>query len=369
MDIKIKEVLDKKVLKDFVGFPLFLYKNDNFYAPPLIKDMMIHLSEKNPFFKRAKAKFFVAYKDEKPLGRIAAVVNYAHLDYHRDNAGFFGLFECVKDQNVANALFVKAEEFLKENNLKLMRGPMNLSTNEECGFLYDGFDTPSMIMIPYNPPYYNDFAESFGLKKVKDLYCFLADIPEILPKKIERIAQFAEKQGIRAKAIKLKNLKQELYAFMDIYNEAWAQNWGFIPITKEEIDYMAEKLKQIALPELVVVAEKNGNPVGFFGAIPDFNEVLRKIRGKLTPLSILKALYYKRKIQSIRLLLFGVKKEFRHKGVESIMLKQAFIGSRKYRFKKVEFSWILEDNYETINLTQILNARRYKTLRIYEKKI
>jgi len=369
MDIKIKEVVDKKALKDFVCFPLFLYKNDNFYSPPLVKDMMIHLSEKNPFFKRAKAKFFVAYKDGKPLGRIAALVNYAHLDYHKDNVGFFGLFECVNDQNVANVLFMKAEEFLRENNLKLMRGPMNLSTNEECGFLYDGFDTPSMIMIPYNPAYYNDLTESFGFKKVKDLYCFLADIPDILPKKIERIAQFAEKQGIRARAIKLKNLKQELYAFMDVYNEAWAQNWGFIPITKEEIDYMAEKLKQIALPELVIVAEKNGNPIGFFGAIPDFNEVLRKIKGKLTPLSILKALYYKRKIQSIRLLLFGVKREFRHKGVESIMLKQAFIGSRKYRFKKVEFSWVLEDNYETINLTQILNARRYKTLRIYEKTI
>mgnify|MGYP001052234301 CR=1 FL=1 len=369
MDIKIKEVLDKKALKDFVCFPLSLYKNDKFYAPPLIKEMMEHLSDKNPFFKRAKAKFFLAYREEEPLGRIAAVVNYAHLDYHKDNTGFFGLFECIEDFDVAKALFSKAEEFLRENNLKIMRGPMNLSTNEECGFLYEGFDTPSMIMIPYNPPYYNELAESFGLKKVKDLYCFLADIPETLPKKIERIAQFAEKQGIRARTIKLKNLKQELYAFMNVYNEAWAQNWGFIPITKEEVDYMAEKLKQIALSELVIVAEKNGSPVGFFGAIPDFNEVLRKIKGKLTPLSILKALYYKRKIQSMRLLLFGVKKAFRHRGVESIMLKQAFIGARKYGFKKVEFSWILEDNYETINLTQILNAHRYKTLRIYEKII
>lgn len=367
--MEIKEVTNKKLLKDFVTFPLILYKNDPFYAPPLIKDMMEHLTDKNPFFKRAKAKFFIAYKNGKPLGRIAAIVNYAHLEFHRDNVGFFGLFECINDHTVANALFDKAKEFLKENNLQKMRGPMNLSTNEECGFLYEGFDTPSMIMIPYNPSYYNELAESYGMKKVKDLYCFLAPVPDKLPLKIERIAQFAEKQGIKARTVKLKNLTQELYAFMEVYNSAWAQNWGFIPITKEEIDYMAKKLKPIALPELVIVAEKNDEPVGFFGAIPDFNEVLRKIKGRLTPWAILKALYYRRKIESIRLLLFGVKKEFRHKGVESIMLREAFKGAKKYGFKKVEFSWILEDNFDTINLTQIINAQRYKTLRIYEMNI
>ncbi|MGB9710897.1 MAG: GNAT family N-acetyltransferase [Thermodesulfovibrio sp.] len=364
--MEIKEIINKKQLREFVTLPLKLYKEDSFYASPLIKDQIEHLTAKNPFFKRAKAKFYIAYKDGKPAGRIAAIVNYAHLEYHKDNVGFFGLFECINDQAVANALFNKAKEFLKENNLSIMRGPMNLSTNEECGFLYEGFDCPSMIMIPYNPPYYNSLAESYGMKKAKDLYCFLADVPEMLPSKIERIAQFAEKQGIMARTVKLKNLTEELYAFMEVYNEAWASNWGFIPITKEEIDYMAEKLKPIALPELVIVAEKEGKPVGFFGAIPDFNEVLRKIKGRLTPWAIIKALYYRRKIQSIRLLLFGVKKEMRHKGVESIMLREAFKGARKYGFKKVEFSWILEDNFDTINLTQIINARRYKTLRIYE---
>jgi len=367
--LEIKEVTDRRQLREFVTLPLKLYKNDPFYAPPLIKDQMEHLTEKNPFFKRAKAKFYIAYKDKNPVGRIAAIVNYAHLEYHRDATGFFGLFECINDQAVANALFDKAKEFLRENALQIMRGPMNLSTNEECGFLYEGFDTPSMIMIPYNPPYYNQLAEGYGMKKVKDLYCFLAPVPDRLPLKIERIAQFAEKQGIKARTVKLKNLTQELYAFMEVYNEAWAQNWGFIPITKEEIDYMAMKLKPVALPELVIVAEKDGKPVGFFGAIPDFNEVLRKIKGRLTPLAILKALYYRKKIQSMRLLLFGVKKEVRHKGVESIMLREAFKGAKKYGFKKVEFSWILEDNFDTINLTKIINAQRYKTLRIYETNI
>ena len=367
--MEIKEVTNKKHLKEFVNLPLRLYKKNSFYASPLIKDMMEHLSDKNPFFKRAKSKFFIAYKNGKAAGRIASIVNYAHLEFHRDNVGFFGLFECINDKEVTNALFNKAKEFLLENNLKTMRGPMNLSTNEECGFLYEGFDTPSMIMIPYNPPYYNELAETYGMKKVKDLYCFIVDVPSELPSKIDRIARFAEKQGIKVRTVNLKNLKEELYVFMEVYNEAWKENWGFIPITKEEIDYMAEKLKPVAIPELVIVAEKNSEPVGFLGAIPDFNEILRKIKGRLTPFAIIKTLYYRRKIKSIRLLLFGVKKAFRHKGVESIMLKEAFKGAVKHSFEKCEFSWILEDNYDTINLTQIVGAKRYKTLRIYEKSI
>ncbi|GAB6183897.1 N-acetyltransferase [Thermodesulfovibrio hydrogeniphilus] len=369
MSIEIKEVIDKKGLKDFVYLPITLHKNDPLYAPPLIKDMVEHLTPKNPFFKRAKAKFFIALKNGKPVGRIAGIVNYAHIEFHKEEAGFFGLFECINDKEVAQALFNTAENYLKAEGLKIMRGPMNLSTNEECGFLYEGFETPSMIMIPYNPPYYNELAESYEMKKAKDLYCFIADIPSELPHKIERIARFAEKQGIKARTIKIKNLKEELYAFMEVYNEAWRENWGFIPITKEEVDYMAEKLKPIALEELVIVAEKDSKPVGFFGAIPDFNEVLRRIHGRLTPINILKALYWRKKIKSIRLLLFGVKKDFRLKGVESIMLREVFKGVTKHGFKKIEFSWILEDNYDTINLTQIVNAKRYKTLRIYEKDI
>ncbi|MCX8033929.1 MAG: hypothetical protein N3A00_01255 [Thermodesulfovibrio sp.] len=369
MQIKIKEIRDKKELKEFVKIPLTLYKNDPLYAPPLIKDMMEHLTDKNPFFKRAKINFFIAYKDGKPVGRIAGIVNYAHLDFHHDNTGFFGLFECINDREVSFALFDAAKEFLSEHKLKVMRGPMNLSTNEECGFLYEGFDIPSMIMIPYNPPYYNALAEDYGMIKVKDLYCFITDVPKELPSKIERISRFAEKNGIKARTVSLKNLKEELYSFMEVYNDAWSENWGFIPITKEEIDYMAEKLKPVAISDLVIVAEKDSEPVGFFGAIPDFNEVLRRMKGKLTPFSILKALYYRKKIKSIRLLLFGVKKNFRHKGVESIMLKEAFKGAVKHGFKKCEFSWILEDNYDTINLTQIVGARRYKTLRIYEIEV
>ncbi len=369
MTIQVKEVKDKRALEEFVSFPIELHKKNPFYAFPLIKDMLSHLSKKNPFFKRAEAKFFLAYKNGIPAGRIAGIVNYAHNEFHQDYVGFFGLFDCLNDMEVAKALFDEVANYLILKGLKSMRGPMNLSTNEECGFLCEGFDEPSMIMIPYNPPYYNELAKNYGMEKAKDLYCFLTSVPSELPSKIDRISQLAEKKGIKARKVNMKNLKEELYAFREVYNEAWRENWGFIPITKEEIDYMAERLKPIVIEDLVIIAEANSEPVGFFGAIPDFNEVLRRIRGRLTPFALLKALYYKRKIEGIRLLLFGVKKDFRHKGVESIMIREAFKAAKRYGFKKAEFSWILEDNFDTINLTQVLNARKYKTLRIYEKRL
>lgn len=369
MSIVIKEATSKGDIKRFVTLPLKLYRGDPFYAPPLIGEMLRHLSERNPFFKRAKVKHFIAFRDGEAVGRVSAIVNYGHLEFHRDSVGFFGLFECIDDKEVSKALFDSVRDFLREHNLKVMRGPMNLSTNEECGFLYEGFDSPSMIMIPYNPPYYNELAEHYGMRKAKDLYCYIAEVPTQLPNRIERIANFAERQGIRARKVEMRNLREELYAFMEVYNQAWSENWGFVPITKDEVDYMARKLKPIAISDLVIVAEKDSKPVGFFGAIPDFNEVLRKLGGRLTPLNLIKALYLRRKIKSVRLLLFGVKREFRHKGVESVMIREAFRGAAKYGFEKCEFSWILEDNYDTINLTQIVGARKYKTLRIYEIEI
>jgi hypothetical protein len=252
-----------------------------------------------------------------------------------------------------------------------IRGPMNLSTNEECGFLMEGFSEPPLLMTPYNPPYYNDLMEKYGMEKVKDLYAYTLGVPEKLPEKILRVAKIAEERGIRVRPIDKKRFGFEMKIFRDVYNSAWQNNWGFIPITEEEASYMAEKLKPIVLTGLTLIAEKDREPVGFMGILPDLNFVLKKMGGKLNPLTIMKALYYSKKIRDMRLLLLGIKAEYRNRGVDALLFREGFKNTReKYKqFKRVEFSWILEDNVPVQRLLEMIGARLYKKYRIYEKRL
>ena len=226
-------------------------------------------------------------------------------------------------------------------------------------------------MTPYNPPYYSEFMESYGMEKAKDLYAYICDIPEELSGKILRVAEIAEKRGIRVRPISKDRFESEMKIFRDVYNSAWAKNWGFIPLTEEETNYIAKKLKSIVLPELTLIAENDKEPVGFMGMLPDFNFVLKKMKGKLNPITIMKAAYYSKKITDLRLLLLGIKAEYRHKGVDALMFREGFMGIReKYkRFKRVEFSWILEDNIPVQRLVEMMGARLYKKYRVYEKKL
>jgi GNAT superfamily N-acetyltransferase len=328
-------------------------------------------SSKNPFFLHATAQYFLAKKGGKLSGRIAAIVNHNHIEFRKEKIGFFGFFESTNDHTVASALLDRASEIIKNEGLDKIRGPMNFSTNEECGFLIEGFNEHPIFMTPYNPPYYNDFMEKYGMEKAKDLYAYICDIPEKLPEKILRVSGIAEKRGIRARPIDKKKIALEMRIFRDVYNSAWEKNWGFIPITDEETADMAHKLKSIVLPELTLIAEKDGEPVGFMGLLPDFNFVLKKMRGKLNPLTIAKAIYYSKKITDLRLLLLGIKADYRNKGVDALLFREGFRATKeKYkRFKRVEFSWILEDNIPVQRLIEMIGGKLYKKYRIYEKKL
>lgn len=370
--VRIIEVRDKKGLYDFIKLPFSIYPQNSYYSPQLIKDQLIHFSPENPFFKHAEVKFFLAIKGEKAVGRICAVINYRHLDFHKDDAGFFGFFESVNDKTVCFKLLDAVSDMLKKRNLKIIRGPMNFSTNEDCGFLIEGYDKPPMIMTPYNPPYYNDLIEDYGMRKAKDLYAFIYNIKDELPEKVYRIAAIAEKRGITTRSLDKKNFISDMLAFREIYNSAWENNWGFIPLSEDELFYSAKKLKQVMVPEFTILAFSEDKPVGFLGAIPDYNLVLRHMRGKFNPLSLLKALYFSKKIDGLRLLLMGVKKEFRNKGVDALMFKEGEINRKNRMFqqyKKIEFSWILEDNIAVIRLAEIFDAELYKRYRIYEKPL
>lgn len=367
--IEIRTVNTRRELLAFIQFPLSLYRSDRFYVPQLTRDMETHFSSRNPFVRQAEVKFYLALQHGRPAGRIASIINHEHIERHKEKAGFFGFYESINDAGVSGALLEAVSHDLKRHDLETIRGPMSFSTNEECGFLIEGFESPPMLMTPYNPPYYGDLMERAGMVKAKDLYAFIYTVKEELPEKILRVAALAERKGISARIMDKRQFMSDMRAFREVYNSAWERNWGFLPISDEEITYSGERLKPLVVPELIIIAEKDRKPVGFLGLIPDYNFVLKKMGGRLDPVTVVKALYYSRKITDLRLLLLGIKEEYRNRGVDALLFREGFKGVRKNGFKRVEFSWILEDNIPVIRHVELIGGDLYKRYRIYEKRI
>lgn len=367
--IEILEVKTKKNLSEFIKFPFDLYSKNQCYIPQLIKNQKEHFSEKNPFLKHADIKLFIARKNKKTVGRIVSIINHRHIEFQNERTGFFGFFEAINDNDAAFSLLDAVSKDQEKNGMAALRGPMNFSTNEECGFMIEGFDKPPMLMTPYNMPYYNDMMKNYGMQKAKDLYAFIYEMENIMPEKIRRVAAIAEQHGITVRPIDKKQFKQEMSFFKEIYNSAWEKNWGFVPLTDSEIEYVGSKLKQLAVPELLLIAEDKGIPVGFLGLLPDFNYVLEKMRGRINPLTIIKAFYYSGKINDLRLMLLGIKAEYRNKGIDAAMFSKGFEEIKKKKYKRVEFSWILEDNIPVIRLVEMIGGKLYKKYRIYEKTL
>jgi len=363
--LELIEVRTGRELDEFIRLAPALYSGDSLYAPRLHSDMKKEFSTENPFFKHAEVKFFFI----KGKGRAASIINRLHIERHGERAGFFGFFECVNDPSVAKALLDRVSDELRRADIVVMRGPMNFSTNEDCGFLIEGFNDPPMLMTPYNPQYYNDLMKDYGMQKAKDLHAFIADIMEELPDKIARVAGLARKNGVTVRPVDMKNFLRDMQTFREIYNSSWDDNWGFLPLTEEEVAFLAKRLKPVVVPELALIAEVACEPAGFLGLLPDFNFVLRKIRGKLNPFTIPKAVYYSRKIRDLRLLLLGIKRKFRGRGVEALLFSEGFKAVRKRGFKRVEFSWVLEDNIPVRRLAEMYSGRLYKRYRIYEKPL
>lgn len=371
--ITLRPVQNKKELKLFIKFPWQIYKNDSFWVPPLIMDRMKLLNRKiNPFYAHAEIELFIAYQDGRAVGRIAAITNDNHNKFHEDNTGFFGFFESINDQMVASTLLDGALNWLKERGKDSVLGPMNPSTNDEVGLLIDGFDTSPMIMMCHNPRYYITLFENYGLKKAKDLFAWYYDAREKqFPEKIKKVAKLTgERYGITIRNIKLKNINEELNLIREVYNNAWSRNWGFVPMTEEEINHTAADMKQIAIEDLLLLAEMDGKAVGFSVSLPDINQVLKKIsNGKLFPTGIFKLLFGMKKIDAIRVLILGIVKELQHGGLGSMLYLETFNRATARGIYKGEFSWILEDNYPMNRALESMGASIYKTYRIYEKSL
>lgn len=371
--VTIEEVSGAGGINEFIDFPWKVYRDNPCWVPPLKSEVKFLLSEKkNPFFQHADAAIFLARKSGETVGRIAAIIDRNHIKIHQEQAGFFGFFECLADCAVARELLETAASWLKERHMEIMRGPMNPSTNEECGFLLEGFDSPPMIMMTYTPPYYLNYMERCGLNKAKDLYAYITVIREVAAGgRLEKVAAEVQKRvpGLTVRPADMKRLPRELAAVKEIYNAAWSHNWGFVPMTDAERESMANRLKPLIVPELLIMAEVNGTPAAFFMAVPDYNQVLGKLNGRLGPVGTVKAMWYSRKISDIRILTMGVKAEYRKKGIEILLYLEAFKAAVKKGFDRAEMSWILEDNVLMQRGCELMGGRLYKKYRIYEKKI
>lgn len=370
MSIKIIPA-EGKLLKKYIDYPHELYADDPQYVPELYmaqKDMFSR--KKNPFFEHAEVESFLAEKDGKTVGRISAILNHNYNEYHKCTVGFFGFFDVVNDYDVAKTLLDTAVAWCRNKGCDAILGPTNFSTNDTAGILIDGYHEPAKIMMSYNKPYYRDLVEQYGFEKDIDLYAYILYTDKASEKSI-RLAQSLEerlnRQGIIFRNINLKNFKSEVAAIREIYNDAWANNWGFVPWTDAELDHLAKELKLIANSNWIYMAEDKGKPIGFGLTLHDVNEVTKTFKkGRLFPFNVIKLLLKKNKTRFVRILALGVKNEYRRKGIEAIFFAKNILQARKENVVAGEVSWVLENNIEMNVSAKKLNSELYKTYRIYK---
>jgi GNAT superfamily N-acetyltransferase len=330
---------------------------------------------KNPFFEHAEAEYFIAERGGEAVGRIAAISNRLHNETHGDRVGFFGFFESIDDQAVADALLDAAATWCRALGHDVLRGPASFSVNDECGLLVEGFDTPPTLMMPYNPRYYIGLLERAGFTKAKDLWVYqggsqerYVPVPERLAKATELIRQ---RQGITLRPLNIRDFEGEVDRIKQLYNSAWEKNWGFVPMTEHEIDHLAEQFKPVIIPELVPMAERNGKLIGFGIALPDLNVIFRRNRsGRLFPM-ILRLLWAlkTRRIRRARILLLGVVPEYQGKGVDAMLYHWIWTKSGERGIYWGEAGWILEDNLAMNAGLEKMTFRVYKTYRLYDRRL
>ena len=367
--INIRTIQSKKDISNFLKFAWKIYKDVPHWVPPLMYDKMKILDKKkNPFYKHAEIELFLAEKDGKLVGRIAAIKNDLHNQYHHDKVGFFGFFECINDQEVANKLFDAAKVWLKEKGMDTMRGPANPSSNDEYGMLLDGFEDEPRLLMTFNPKYYLDLCENYGMKKAKDLYAYKLENNKVISSdKLKRVSEIAAKRsGVKISQLNMKDFTNDLEKFKFVYNKAWAPNWGFVPLTNEEIDAMAKDLKPLVEPSLVIFGEIDNHLVGAALVMLDYNAIFKSMNGKLLPFGFLKLFTQKKKIKWCRILTLGIIPEYQKRGLDAVLYWEIVNRAAKLGIYLGEASWILEDNDMMNRGAQVMNGEIYKKYRLYQ---
>jgi hypothetical protein len=366
-ELRVEEVKNRQELMTFIRFPWEIYRGDPYWVPPLIKDQLLKFDPNHPFRVHSEMVFLLAYRREKVVGRIAGIIDHHYIDFHREKVGFFGFFESIPEGEIAGALLSRVADWLKGHGMEKMAGPMNPSTNDECGLLIEGFDSSPCLMMPYNPRVYPSLLEAFGLRKRMDLYAYLLQEPTFHLDRLDRITERLRKREpqLSVRPIRLRQFDQELKIVKEIYNQAWSKNWGFVPMTDEEINLTAKELKPLVVSDLILFAYWGKDPVAFSVSLPDYYDVLKHLNGKIGLLGAIKFLYYSKKINKIRVMLLGVKHDFQKKGVEGLLYIETFKRGIKKGYHEAECSWILEENILMQHGIEAMGGTRYKTYRIY----
>ena len=361
-------------VRRFLMVSYAIYRDDPYWVAPLLDDLMKVFTDKNPLFEHAEMALWVATRDGKDVGRIAGILDQNHNRSQHDSAAFFGFFECINDPAVSRGLFAAFFDWARKMGVKRTLGPMNPTTNDECGLLVDGFDSPPVFMMTYNPSYYVDLVVAAGFRKAKDLLAYHMNIADVPLDRLERIAALTRKRHpeLTFTPIRKRSLVRDLGKVKDVYNAAWQANWGFVPMTDAEIDFMASRLKPLLVEGLLSVVESPTEPVGFLLAMPDFNIAIKPLLGRLLTPKILGFIPYLlgwKCPPRCRCLTLGVKEKYRNRGIEAVMLIEGFKRAIELGCKDVEASWILEDNTMMCRLLETIGGKVYKTYRLYDRDV
>jgi hypothetical protein len=370
--IKVVPVTTDQEFKDFIDLPYSLYKDNRYWVPPLKRDVRNLLDKKhNPFWEHSEREMFLAYRGNNLAGRICAIIDHNFIDFWREKTGYFGFFECDNDEDAARALFEETKRYHYEKGMDTFIGPLNPSTNEEIGFLLDGYFSPPMIMMTYTPEYYHKLAQAAGLKKAKDYYAFYVEAQGRPLEYLERMCSIVRKrvQDLKVRPVSMADFSNEVQRIKTIYNDAWSRNWGFVPMTDAEFNHLAKNLKDFIVPELVILAEINGDPAAVSLTVPDYNFILKKLNGRLGPVEMLKFLYYRKKIKEARLMIMGVRRQYQKLGLESCMMLDTIRNCQRMGITGGELSWTLEDNYPINNTILKVGGKIYKKYRVYGCKV
>lgn len=365
-------------MRRFIDLPWQIYNPVDHpqWVPPLRIAVRDALDRKaNPFYRDADRQLFLALQGGRPVGRIAAIENRAHNTFHNDRVGFFGFFECRDDPDAAHALFAAAERWLGSRGLDTMRGPMNPSTNHECGMLVRGYRWHPMIMTTWNPRYYPTLVESAGFSKAKDLLAYFFPMQGEGAFELPERVRFHAERALRGKTltfrdINFKEFEKEVERCWEIYNSAWESNWGFFPMSKESFLHEAKVLKYVLLPQFTFMADVDGEPAGFMIIVPDFHHAYKAVgNGRLLPTGLFKLLAAKRKLRTGRIMILGAKAEYRSRGIFALFANEMFRRGKAFDAVGAEASWILEDNDRLNRPLQALGAKEYRRWRIYDRPI